>query len=86
MSSAASTLTRIYTDRAIQSSGAPLVGVTSNTVPWELLRAAGYHPVLLSPRAGKRHSPIATWKMYFSARMKAIFDFLISPDAGIRAR
>ena len=28
----------------------PLIGVTSNTVPWELLRAAGFHPVLLSPR------------------------------------
>jgi benzoyl-CoA reductase/2-hydroxyglutaryl-CoA dehydratase subunit BcrC/BadD/HgdB len=83
VNSAASTLTKIYTDRTIQSSGAPLVGVTSNTVPWELLRASGYHPVLLSPT--RRHTPLADRYMedVFSARMKAIFDFLISPDAGI---
>ena len=59
----------------------PLVGVTSNTVPWELLRAAGFHPVLLSPR--RTHTPLADRYMedVFSARIKAVFDFLISPDA-----
>jgi benzoyl-CoA reductase/2-hydroxyglutaryl-CoA dehydratase subunit BcrC/BadD/HgdB len=58
-----------------------VIGVTSNTVPWELLRAAGFHPVLLSPRP--QHTPLADCYMegVFSARMKAIFDFLISPDA-----
>ncbi len=57
-----------------------MVGVTSNTVPWELLRAAGFDPVLLSPR--RRHTPLADRYMedVFSARMKAVFDFLISPD------
>lgn len=58
-----------------------MIGVTSNTVPWELLRAAGFDPVLLSPR--RRHTPLADRYMedVFSARMRAIFDFLISPDS-----
>jgi benzoyl-CoA reductase/2-hydroxyglutaryl-CoA dehydratase subunit BcrC/BadD/HgdB len=59
----------------------PVVGLTSNTVPWELLRAAGFHPIVLSPR---RHpTPLADRYMegVFSARMKAIFDFLISPES-----
>jgi benzoyl-CoA reductase/2-hydroxyglutaryl-CoA dehydratase subunit BcrC/BadD/HgdB len=77
-----SILTKVYTERAIQPSGnLPLVGVTSNTVPWELLRAAGFQPVLLSPR--RDHTPLADRYMedVFSARMKAIFDFLISPES-----
>jgi benzoyl-CoA reductase/2-hydroxyglutaryl-CoA dehydratase subunit BcrC/BadD/HgdB len=59
----------------------PLIGVTSNTVPWELLRAAGFQPVLLSPL--RKHTPLADRYMesVFSSRMKAIFDFLISPQA-----
>jgi benzoyl-CoA reductase/2-hydroxyglutaryl-CoA dehydratase subunit BcrC/BadD/HgdB len=77
-----SILTKIYTERAIQPRGnLPLVGVTSNTVPWELLRAAGFQPVLLSPR--RDPTPLADRYMedVFSARMKAIFDFLISPES-----
>jgi benzoyl-CoA reductase/2-hydroxyglutaryl-CoA dehydratase subunit BcrC/BadD/HgdB len=59
-----------------------MVGVTSNTVPWELLRAAGLHPILLSPR--RLRTPLADRYMedVFSSRMKAVFDFLISPEAG----
>ena len=59
----------------------PVIGVTSNTVPWELLRAAGFQPVLLSPL--RKHTPLADRYMedVFSARMKAVFDFLISPDS-----
>jgi benzoyl-CoA reductase/2-hydroxyglutaryl-CoA dehydratase subunit BcrC/BadD/HgdB len=59
----------------------PLVGVTSNTVPWELVRAAGFHPVLLSPRRSR--TPFADRYMedVFSVRIKAIFDFLISPES-----
>jgi benzoyl-CoA reductase/2-hydroxyglutaryl-CoA dehydratase subunit BcrC/BadD/HgdB len=61
----------------------PVVGVTSNTVPWELLRAAGLQPVLLSPR--RPHTPLADRYMedVFSGRMKAIFDFLISPESAL---
>src|SRR6202167_3904105 len=59
----------------------PVVGGTSNTVPWELLRAAGLHPVLLSLR--RKHTPRADRYMedVFSARMKAVFDLLLSHDA-----
>jgi benzoyl-CoA reductase/2-hydroxyglutaryl-CoA dehydratase subunit BcrC/BadD/HgdB len=61
----------------------PLAGVTSNTAPWELLRAAGLQPVLLSPR--RRVTPLAGRYMedVFSARMKAVFDFLISSDSAL---
>jgi benzoyl-CoA reductase/2-hydroxyglutaryl-CoA dehydratase subunit BcrC/BadD/HgdB len=81
LSPAASALTKIYTERAIQPGDQPLVGVTSNTVPWELLRAAGFQPVLLSPR--RPHTPRAGRYMenVFSARIKAIFDLLLSHDA-----
>jgi benzoyl-CoA reductase/2-hydroxyglutaryl-CoA dehydratase subunit BcrC/BadD/HgdB len=80
--SAIATLTKIYTERAIPlRSDTPIVGVTSNTVPWELLRAAGLRPVLLSPR--RLHTPRADRYMenVFSARMKAVFDLLLSHDA-----
>lgn len=58
-----------------------MVGVTSNTVPWELLRGAGLHPILLSPR--RPHTPCADRYMedVFSARIKAIFDFLVSAES-----
>jgi benzoyl-CoA reductase/2-hydroxyglutaryl-CoA dehydratase subunit BcrC/BadD/HgdB len=81
VSSAIATLTRIYTERAVNSrNGGPLVGITSNTVPWELLRAAGLHPVLLSPR--RKQTPLANRYMEdaFSERIKAIFDLLISSE------
>ena len=81
MTSAVSTLAKVYTERAIQPRDKPLVGVTSNTVPWELLQAAGFHPVLLSPR--RPHTPLADRYLedVFSARTKAIFEFLISPES-----
>jgi benzoyl-CoA reductase/2-hydroxyglutaryl-CoA dehydratase subunit BcrC/BadD/HgdB len=81
VTSAISILTKVYTQRAIQTSNQPLVGITSNTVPWELLRAAGLQPVLLSPPRDR--TPLADRYMedIFSSRMKAVFDFLISPDA-----
>ena len=83
MPSAISTLTKVYQHRAIPQSGMPLIGVTSNTAPWELLRAAGLQPVLLSPR--RALTPLADRYMedVFSARMKGVFDFLISPDSAL---
>lgn len=59
----------------------PLIGVTSNTVPWELLRAAGFQPMLLSPH--QPHTPLADRYMegVFSARIKNVLEFLLS-DAG----
>jgi len=81
VNSAISTLTKVYTERAIQTRGRPLVGVTSNTVPWELLRAAGFDPVLLSPRRQLTPGADRYMEDVFSARMKAIFDFLILPES-----
>ena len=80
MASAISRLTQIYNERAIVRRDLTLIGITSNTVPWELLRAAGFDPVLISPRRGE--TPLADRYMegVFSSRMKAVFDFLLSSD------
>lgn len=59
--------------------GMPVAGMTSNTVPWELLRAAGYFPVMLNPPRGP--VPVADQFMeegVFSARMRGIFDGIAS--------
>ncbi len=59
--------------------GMPVAGATSNTVPWELLRAAGYFPVMLNPPRGP--VPVADQFMeegVFSARMRGIFDGIAS--------
>jgi benzoyl-CoA reductase/2-hydroxyglutaryl-CoA dehydratase subunit BcrC/BadD/HgdB len=81
VSSAISILTGIYHQRSLPPAGElAVVGITSNTVPWELLRAAGLRPFLLSPR--RASTPLADRYMedVFSARMKAVFDFLISAE------
>jgi hypothetical protein len=53
-------------------------GITSNTVPWEILRAAGYAPRLLEADTGP--TPLADRFMedVFDRRMRAIFDRLCS--------
>lgn len=60
-----------------------MIGITSNTVPWELLRAAEFQPFLLGSR--RTVTPLADRYMedVFTARMKAVFDFLLSPDAAV---
>lgn len=86
MNSAIATLARIYKERAMSPGNLPLVGVTSNTVPWELLRAAGFQPILLSPLC--EQTPLADRYMedVFSPRIKSIFNLLISPEsASLRA-
>src|SRR5579862_7679477 len=82
MPSPIAALTKIYTERVVEPrSGAPLVGVTSNTVPWELIRAAGCEPILLSPRPAQAPRASHYLEDVFSERVKAIFDFLISPQS-----
>lgn len=82
MTSAISALTTVYEKRAIPSSGdLPIIGVTSNTAPWELLRAAGFQPILLSPRHEQTPRADRHMEDAFSPRIKAIFDFLVSPEA-----
>ena len=57
--------------------GIPVAGMTSNTVPWELLRAAGFFPLMLNPPRGP--APFATRFMeegVFGSRIRGIFDGL----------
>lgn len=59
--------------------GMPVAAMTSNTVPWELLRAAGYFPVMLNPSV--EPAPFADRFMedgVFSARIRGIFDGIAS--------
>lgn len=59
--------------------GIPVAGMTSNTVPWELLRAAGFFPLMLNPQRGP--APFATRFMeegVFGTRIRGIFDGLAS--------
>jgi benzoyl-CoA reductase/2-hydroxyglutaryl-CoA dehydratase subunit BcrC/BadD/HgdB len=65
----------IESDRA----GIPVAATTSNTVPWELLRAAGTFPVMLNPSPGT--APFADQFMedgVFSRRIRGIFDGIAS--------
>lgn len=69
-----------YADReaAIAALPRPLAGVTSNTVPWELLEAAGYAPVVLSPPPGPTPTADACMEDVFDARIRGIFDRLLT--------
>jgi hypothetical protein len=55
-------------------------GITSNTVPWEILQAAGYSPRLLEQEPGP--TPIADRFMenVFDRRIRVIFDRLCSGE------
>ena len=55
-----------------------VAGVTSNTVPWEILRAAGFSPRLLENESGP--TPFADRYMedVFDRRIRGIFDRLCS--------
>ena len=51
-----------------------IAGITSNTVPWEILRAAGYTPRLLEDQPAP--TPHADYWMedVFDRRIRVIFD------------
>jgi benzoyl-CoA reductase/2-hydroxyglutaryl-CoA dehydratase subunit BcrC/BadD/HgdB len=67
---------------ARHKTGVPVVGYTSNTVPWELIRAAGCFPILLgpdlqtlahpTPHADKFMEPV------FDPRIRGIFEEILS--------
>jgi hypothetical protein len=67
---------------AQHKAGVPVVGYTSNTVPWELIRAAGYFPLLLAPDPDARlnGSPLTEKLMepVFESRIVGIFDGILS--------
>jgi benzoyl-CoA reductase/2-hydroxyglutaryl-CoA dehydratase subunit BcrC/BadD/HgdB len=50
-------------------------------VPWEVVRAAGFQPFLLSPRKTATPSADRYMEDVFTPRIKAVFDFLISGEA-----
>jgi benzoyl-CoA reductase/2-hydroxyglutaryl-CoA dehydratase subunit BcrC/BadD/HgdB len=61
------------------STNIPAAGFTSHTVPWEILRAAGFAPILLEADAGP--TPLADRFMerdVFGRRIRVIFDRLAS--------
>jgi benzoyl-CoA reductase/2-hydroxyglutaryl-CoA dehydratase subunit BcrC/BadD/HgdB len=62
--------------------GVPVVGFTSNTVPWELIRASGCFPVLVDPGldALNRPTPLADPIMepVFDSRIRRVFDSILS--------
>jgi len=63
------------------ASGIPVVGITSNTVPWELIQAAGAFPCIINP-GNANHPDISTFmeEDVFERRIRAIFGAAISGD------
>jgi hypothetical protein len=61
--------------------GVPVVGFTSNTVPWELIRAVGCFPVLIGPNLDvldKTSFADSLMEPVFDSRVRAIFSDLLS--------
>jgi len=67
---------------AQHKAGMPVVGFTSNTVPWELIRAAGCFPVLIGPGSDAlgKPTPLADSFMepVFDSRIRALFNEILS--------
>ncbi len=81
-SSAIEQLQDRYKDRMAGALGQPMpvAAVTSNTVPCELLRAAGFFPVLLSPPAGPTPHADAYMEDVFDACSRGIFERFLSGE------
>jgi benzoyl-CoA reductase/2-hydroxyglutaryl-CoA dehydratase subunit BcrC/BadD/HgdB len=77
-------LTWYYENPAIKAifmagGGVPVVGITSNTVPWELIRAAGAFPCVINPGVANRPDLSSFMEEgVFEARIRAIFGAAIS--------
>jgi 2-hydroxyglutaryl-CoA dehydratase, D-component len=60
----------------------PVVGYTSNTVPWELIRAAGCFPLLLAPAPQSLSAPTPhadKWmEPVFESRIHRVFDGILA--------
>jgi benzoyl-CoA reductase/2-hydroxyglutaryl-CoA dehydratase subunit BcrC/BadD/HgdB len=65
--------------KASAADGFPVVGITSNTVPWELIRAAGAYPCVVNP-GGENCADISRFmeEGVFEERIRAIFGAAIS--------
>jgi benzoyl-CoA reductase/2-hydroxyglutaryl-CoA dehydratase subunit BcrC/BadD/HgdB len=66
---------------SLAAGGIPVVGITSNTVPWELIRAAGAFPCVINS-GNANHTDISSFmeEGVFEKRIRAIFDAAISGD------
>jgi benzoyl-CoA reductase/2-hydroxyglutaryl-CoA dehydratase subunit BcrC/BadD/HgdB len=65
----------------VHRAGLPVVGITSNTVPWELIRGAGFFPLVIRP--ARRATPLADEFMeenVFALRMRSLFDGILSGE------
>lgn len=65
--------------RTFAAGGIPVVGITSNTVPWELIRASGAFPCVINP-ANADHTDISGFmeEGVFEQRIRAIFAAAVS--------
>lgn len=64
---------------AAATSGIPVVGITSNTVPWEMIRAAGAFPCVINPGAANQPELSSFMEEgIFEERIRAIFGAAIS--------
>lgn len=62
------------------TSAAPVAGVTSNTVPWEILRAAGFAPLLLERDSAATPLADRLMESLFAPRIRVLFDRIASGD------
>jgi benzoyl-CoA reductase subunit C len=68
------------------ATGVPVVGITSNTAPWELIAAAGMFPVMLRGEAGP--TPFADKFMepeIFQPRIRSMFEQIVASRWPLRA-
>jgi hypothetical protein len=67
---------------AQHQAGVPVVGFTSNTVPWELIRAAGCFPLLLAPDLNELGGPTpladAIMEPVFESKIRTICNGILS--------
>ena len=64
----------------IHEAGIPVVGFTANTVPYELIRAAGCFPVLLSPPHSATTLADEFMEPVFETGIRCIFDRALAGD------
>ena len=60
--------------------GQPVIGITANTVPWELIRAAGATPVLLSPQGTTTLLADEFMEPVFDQAVRVTFDRVLAGE------
>ena len=67
--------------RAQHAAGARVIGAAAHATPWELLRAAGFAPIVLRPtRRGGRFCGEYLEPGIFSPRIRALFESVLAGD------